>query len=927
VSPFARRLAAIAAAGLLLRLAAILWIPTQPASDFWSYYHRGLNLAEHGRYEAIPGRPDANYPPLYPILLAGAFLVAPGHTLVAAKVVNCLLGVAAILLGAFLTRRLWGDRAGTIAACFFAFFPRYLLLPCLLASENLFSPLLLLFVLVVLEGTRAPRGARLAAAGGLVLALATLTRTVAYYLGGLWFLAALAARKRWRAVLGETLLLLAVQHAVMLPWAIRNEARLGRFTFLNTAGGYATFLGNNPKATGLWYDGREELERMAPGVLAKGELAISDASNALAFRWIREHPEQALRLYFIKIGIIFRQADIIEAFAVSGTGITPPVPGIDALPGPHPLKTSLAALKSVLSAIAWLIVILAVGGWILLGHRALRTREPLDLVVALVFPAAALYVPLASALIAVNGRYRWPVEDMMIPAAAMLIAWLPDRLRKAQAQRLARAPRPLRDPLPLAPSSTHGQKILEVSALVAAAVILGYQIFVPPVVGLADNGDFSRVMDPVGVSYRSHADEHYFRYLALRYRAGARRSSGHYSSEIPIAGAARVLAAAFLPRGVFDIRALGALHALLLLGALALLLAGSRPWSTAARVLFAVSLVFLFTDVGYAALFNSFYTSAAALLFLLLTAGITVYLASGPPSWELQAGFWVAAFGLALSKPQEVVLAPLLALLALLLTREGRGPGQPRSAAWLGAGLCLAAVLMYRATPANLKAVALYDNVFLEIVTNSPDPRADLRDLGLPEDWARYAGVFPFSKESPLWNLEFQQQLLRTVGYRRFTGFYVRHPERLGDRLRRAALRATSLRPLQLGNYSPESGAKPFEESRTFAVWSGWKARASRDAPRLLSLFWLANLVGALWVWRRSKGELARCLALSMMVLALMAAAEFGVSVLADSIGDVERHLLSFNAMTDLALAADAAFLAAAVASLPRRFVGRATAG
>ena len=787
-------------------------------------------------------------------------------------------------------------------------------------------PLLLLFVFLVLEGARAPRGLRLAAAGGFVLALAALTRTVAYYLGGLWLLAALAARKKWKAALGETLLLLAVQHAVMLPWAIRNEMRLGRFTFLNTAGGYATFLGNNPKATGLWYDGREQLEKFAPGVLAKGELAISDASNALAFRWIREHPGPALRLYFVKIGIIFRQADIIEAFAVSGTDVTPPVPGIDALPGPHPLKANLPVLKSVLSSIAWWIVILGVGGWLLLGRRAVRTREPLDLVVALVFPAAALYVPVVSALIAVNGRYRWPVEDMMIPAAAMLIAWLPDGLRKARAKRLAPFP-PSGDPLPFIPPSTRSRRILEISALLAAAAILGHQIFVPPVVGLADNGDFARVMDPTGISYRGPADEYYFRYLALRYASGAPRSRGHYSSEIPIAAAARVEAAAFLPRGVFDIRSLGAIHLVLLLGAFALLLVGSRPWGTAARVLFAVSLVFLFTDAAYATLLNSFYTSTATLLFLLLTAGITACLASGQRSWELRAGFWVAAFALVLSKPQEIVLAPLLALLGVLLAREMRGSARPRSAVWLGAGLCLAAILMYRTTPVILKSVALYDNVFLEVVTNSPDPRSDLRELGLPEDCVRYAGIFPFSKESPLWNREFQQQFLRTVGYRRLARFYVRHPERLAGRLVRAASRATSLRPLQLGNFSPESGRKPYEQSLAFAVWSRWKAGLSQDAPRLLSLFWLANFVGAFWAWRRSRGAQARCFALSLLVLALMATAEFGVSALADSLGDVERHLLTFNAMTDLALAADAAFLAGAVASLGRAFVRRATAG
>ncbi|MGE5278848.1 MAG: glycosyltransferase family 39 protein, partial [Acidobacteriota bacterium] len=146
------RIALIAAAGFLLRLAVVLWVPTQPASDFWSYYHRGLNLAEHGRYEAVPGRVDATYPPLYSLLLAAVFLLAPGHTLAAAKLVNCLLGAAAIAAAGFLSRRLAGERAGLLAAGLLAVFPRSLLMACLVASENLFSPLLLLLAWIVVEG-------------------------------------------------------------------------------------------------------------------------------------------------------------------------------------------------------------------------------------------------------------------------------------------------------------------------------------------------------------------------------------------------------------------------------------------------------------------------------------------------------------------------------------------------------------------------------------------------------------------------------------------------------------------------------------------------------------------------------------------------------------------------------------------------------
>jgi 4-amino-4-deoxy-L-arabinose transferase-like glycosyltransferase len=419
---FQRRLATAAAAGVFLRLAAVLWIPTQPVSDFWGYYHRGLNLAEFGRYEAIAGRKDATHPPLYPMLLAAVFRIVPGHTLAAAKAVNGLLGGLAVIAAGLVGRRIWSDRAGLIAAWTMAAFPRSVVLACLIASENLFTPLLLLYVWIVLEAAPGSRAARAAGVAGLVLALLSLTRTVAYYMSFLWPLVQLTRRRKWRTVLAGTALLLIVQHAVMLPWALRNRRDIGRFTFLNTGGGYGLFLGNNPNATGLWYDGRADLEKVAPGVAEKGALAVSDASNAAAWRWIRENPGRAFVLYLTKFGIIFRQTFVVESFAVSGRNIEPPKPGQDVLPGPHLLKEHPHLLTRTLWVTGWLLVALGLVGCLVLLRRWSRTRSPGDLAIALAMPAAAFYVPVVSSLIAVNGRYRWPVEDLLMPCAAVFLA-------------------------------------------------------------------------------------------------------------------------------------------------------------------------------------------------------------------------------------------------------------------------------------------------------------------------------------------------------------------------------------------------------------------------------------------------------------------------------------------------------------------------
>lgn len=413
------------AAGWLARVAVVLVIPTQPVSDFWEYYQRAIHLAGSGQYDAIPGIVDANHPPAYPLLLAIEFWAFPGtDPLLIAKILNCLLGTLSIGIGARIAHLLWGERAAVFAAFCFAFYPRYLLMPCLLASENLFTPLLLLFVYIVAKSFREDRLLRFAAAAGCVIGLLALTRSVAYAFAAIWLAAAWAMGRRWRAVLAEMALLLSLQHAVMLPWAVRNKKDLGRFTFLTSVGGVGLFIGNNPRATGEWYDWQADLERAQPGILSKSVIEIDDAARQEAVRWIKKHPGQAAKLYLEKLRLTVVQDTTVAGWAIYGQNISPPVPPTPVLPGPHWLKDHRRLVISILRMAAAFLCLLGLGGLTLLFREALRSRAGLDRAVAATFLVAAAYVPLLSALIAVNGRYRWPTEDLLMPVAAMFLVWL-----------------------------------------------------------------------------------------------------------------------------------------------------------------------------------------------------------------------------------------------------------------------------------------------------------------------------------------------------------------------------------------------------------------------------------------------------------------------------------------------------------------------
>ena len=423
-------LGAILAAGALLRLGTILAIPTQPVSDFRGYFVVAKNLATIGRYETGAGV-DAKRSPAYPVLLSLAHRVAAGDgALVAAKLINIVLFLMAGLAGAALARRLGNEAAGLWTAAILAFLPRSVLMTDLLAAENLIAPLLLAYLLLCASSWTGSFSPSRAAGLGVLAGLLCLTRAVFYLVPLVWLAGALAGRLGGKRVVRELLIVLVAAHAVLLPWAIRNARAVGRFTPLNLVGGIGLFIANNPNATGHWYAWEADLERLRPGTSAGDAAAVDDAARSEAWRWMREHPADAARGYLKRLAIVLADDGFVAEFAIFAKSIPQHDGPVSVLPRPHALESSRSLVRLVLRVSGVLLAAAGLGGFAILLVAARRGSLP-DRALAAGVLAAALYVPLLSSAMAVNGRYRWAAEDVAAPLAGLCLS----RLSRASAGR------------------------------------------------------------------------------------------------------------------------------------------------------------------------------------------------------------------------------------------------------------------------------------------------------------------------------------------------------------------------------------------------------------------------------------------------------------------------------------------------------------
>ena len=453
-------------------------------------------------------------------------------------------------------------------------------------------------------------------------------------------------------------------------------------------------------------------------------------------------------------------------------------------------------------------------------------------------------------------------------------------------------------------------RALVVCAAAASAAILAAQLLVKPIVGLANNGDFERVMSYAGLRYTSDRyEDKYFTHVVSKFAyAPVWDRSGYLTSETLLARCAREASRPFSKDGLFDLRWLGALHAALVVAGIALLVAAAGALTVPAQATAAALLVFFFTDVGYAAPLNSFYSQAASVAFLLPAAGLAALgLRRGRLDGGLLAAFVAAAAGLVASKPQESLHGPLLALLALRLAPPDRA-GRLRGAL-AAAALCAVAVLVYRAIPdRSFREVALYRSVFEEMLRDSPDPAGDLAALGADPSLAVYAGRSAYAPDAPLSDPAFRAAFFDRVGYRGLLRFYLARPGRFAARLARAAPGAVRLRPGALGNFERDApGYAPNRTTNRFGLWSRIRRGLAPVAAPWLVLLLGGNAIAAAARWRRASAR-GRRVREAMLVLVAMAAVELAVCVLADSLESVHRHLFTFHALCDLLLAADAAW-------------------
>lgn len=443
------------------------------------------------------------------------------------------------------------------------------------------------------------------------------------------------------------------------------------------------------------------------------------------------------------------------------------------------------------------------------------------------------------------------------------------------------------------------------------------RFLVPTPVGQADNRDGTRLTCGLGLGPVTHGHPRFFRFAYFEYvtRASCAGRAPYPSSELLPMELGRLLTPVFGLPGVLNLIALGVVLCVLASVGIASLATGLRIRLWAQLAVAAVAWLIM-ADAAFFDVYAGPFSEGAALVGLLLVAAGVVQLGRG---WRATvAGLALAGSGgvlAILSKEQYLVLAaPICLTLVLASADQGSWRGLRRfrnrqaGVAVLVAGLLAiltAGYMTWNYTShygQRLEHIQAVDFIFTDIVTKKQDAPAELRALGLPVSWARYAGHWYWDGGS----VRTDPTLPRYYGQLTDTNlahYLITHPGSIVSIGQSAAVQAQVFRVTALGDYPPSAGHPPgtVESREVVLTW------LMHRLPRGLGFGWYipvwAGMVAIAVLalrrrrrepWHRDGAVMVLCMTACALVAFVPPAYFAGIST--------TRHMVGTNLATLLAL-------------------------
>jgi len=446
-------------------------------------------------------------------------------------------------------------------------------------------------------------------------------------------------------------------------------------------------------------------------------------------------------------------------------------------------------------------------------------------------------------------------------------------------------------------------------ALVSALLLI-VMLFVPPYLGMSDNGSFAREANPVGIYHLDNTDEDlYFNYYVKEYLSLAQDGASQVSisSQRLLINVAKALDGFFTHENIFDLRFLALLYGILFIPAIALLIkqAALRAKTFSESVVIGLLGVLIFADVSYVTYFSSFYAEPIMYIGILSCIGAALALQSEKHNLRYLIIYTISGILLTASQNQSATIGVFLGILCVRFIFINK------NVLWrLG---CICSVLLLFTSvlvslyyiPTTYNQTSKFHAMTRGILLQSTDPEQTLKEFGINSSYTVLTDTssndyYPFiNPDNKVLEKDFYDRYNATeISY-----YYLRHPKAMLAMLDISVKSAFNFRGEYSGNYEKSQGMPKKAKSLFWSLWSSFKINS---APRTIG-FIIVLLLASIMLFRQKSIKTAekykhrRAIPLEALLIVFCIGISQAIITIVNS-GDAEmsQRLFLFSVAVDI---------------------------
>ncbi|HZK70809.1 MAG TPA: hypothetical protein VFD03_04710 [Clostridia bacterium] len=462
-----------------------------------------------------------------------------------------------------------------------------------------------------------------------------------------------------------------------------------------------------------------------------------------------------------------------------------------------------------------------------------------------------------------------------------------------------------------------------------AVSIIAYVLFQFPQPGVADQGDFARVMNVSGLEYRAEdlKDPNFVRYEKYTV-TDYKISDASVSIVIERLKATSIaylitlisLICKVFGQDIFKTGYLALAYAIMYVFALYVIIRYFNITNKVKLSLFGLIILFVFLDGNYLVWFNSLYGEPMMITTLMLYIAAWVYYIYGRHVLKSEEKvfakiifIFMAAFLFLGSKMQVISALPIILLMLANLVWENRRLLK-RYQLWLFCFLgCILIVypVNFNLINKGMSEYTQYNSVFYGILKDSKNPAQDLIDMGLNPDMAVEAGKHSFLDKGEYVRYVPHSEITQEEFYSKITNgklvkFYVTHPARFLQGMKYTASQAL-VTSTPKGKYHREYSETRVAEFNRFTLWSSFREHQLPQNLWFLIIIYIVVLTTSIMIYVKNRGfpEIKAKIQLlwGVMFIGLL---QFPMPYLGNGEADTTKQLYLFNFVFDVILVVSA---------------------